>query len=37
MVHGQERSDLPFPVRYHGEGLPAEGIDPWKYEKFIEA
>lgn len=28
MIHGQERSDLPFPVRYHGDGLPDEGIDP---------
>ncbi len=28
MVYGQERSDLPFPVKYHGDELPAEGIDP---------
>ena len=28
MIHGQEQCDLPFPVIYHGDGLPAEGIDP---------
>ena len=28
MIHGQERRDLPFPVKYHGDGLPAQGIDP---------
>ncbi len=28
LIHGQERSDLPFPVRYYGDELPAEGIDP---------
>jgi hypothetical protein len=28
MIHGQERSDVPFPVRYHGDELPPEGIDP---------
>lgn len=28
MVYGQERCDLPYPVTYHGDGLPAEGIDP---------
>ena len=36
MVHGQERSDLPFPVKYHGEGLPAGGIDPRKYGELVE-
>ena len=35
MVHGRERTDLPFPVKYHAEGEPA-GIDPrhfatWQY------
>ena len=35
MIHGQERTDLPFPVKYHAEGKPA-GIDPrhfaaWQY------
>ena len=28
MIHGQERSDVPFPVKYHGDELPPEGIDP---------
>jgi hypothetical protein len=28
LIHGQERSDVPYLVRYHGDGLPAEGIDP---------
>ena len=36
LVHGQERSDLPFPVRYHGEGLPEDGIDPRRYGESIE-
>jgi hypothetical protein len=27
-VHGREGTDLPYPVSYHGDGLPAEGIDP---------
>lgn len=31
MIHGQERSDLPFPVRYHGDNLPTEGIDPREF------
>jgi hypothetical protein len=28
MIHGQERSDTPFGVKYHGDKLPTEGIDP---------
>jgi hypothetical protein len=36
MVHGEERIDLPFPVRYHGEGLPKGGIDPRKYGELVE-
>jgi hypothetical protein len=28
LIHGQERSDVPFKVKYHGDELPAEGIDP---------
>jgi len=28
MVHGREGCDLPYPVLYHGDGLPDEGIDP---------
>jgi hypothetical protein len=37
MVHGQERTDLPFTVRYHGEGSPEGGIDPRRYEEFVES
>ena len=28
MVYGQEGSDQPYRVKYHGDGFPAEGIDP---------
>jgi len=28
MVHGEERTGQPYPVKYHGEGLPEECIDP---------
>jgi hypothetical protein len=31
MIHGQERSDLPYPVKYHGAGLPAVGLDPHEF------
>ncbi len=31
MIHGQERTDLPFPMTYHGDGLPDEGVDPRKF------
>jgi hypothetical protein len=31
MIYGQECCDLPYPIRYHGGGLPAEGIDPRLY------
>ena len=31
MIHGQERSDTPFRVTYHGEGLPSDGIDPRQF------
>jgi hypothetical protein len=27
-VHGKGDSDLPYTVRYHDEGYPAQGIDP---------
>jgi hypothetical protein len=33
MVHGQERSPLPYAMTYHGEGLPEGGIDPQKYDE----
>jgi hypothetical protein len=28
LIHGEERSDVPFRVKYHGDELPPEGIDP---------
>ncbi len=28
MIYGQEGSDRPYSVKYHGEGFPDEGIDP---------
>jgi hypothetical protein len=31
MIHGQERVKVPFPCRYHGEGLPPEGVCPTKF------
>jgi hypothetical protein len=31
MIHGQERVNAPFPCRYHGNGLPAEGVCPTKF------
>lgn len=34
MIHGLERSDVPFPVKYHGDGLPSEGIDPRKFPEW---
>jgi len=30
-VHGCDRSDPPYDVRYHDEGYPAQGIDPRQY------
>ena len=30
-VYGSESCDSPFPVRYHGNGLPAEGIEPRQF------
>lgn len=30
-VHGREHCDFPYPVRYHDEGFPAQGIDPLRY------
>lgn len=27
-IHGCEGCDVPFPCRYHGEGLPDEGVLP---------
>jgi hypothetical protein len=31
MIYGEERKDVPFPVKYHGDGLPVEGINPREY------
>jgi hypothetical protein len=30
-VHGQGGSDCPYPVRYHDEGYPDQGIDPRRF------
>ena len=32
MIYGQEGSDCPFRCRYHGDGLPAEGVLPTDFE-----
>lgn len=34
MIHGRERSERPFPVKYHGEKLPPEGIDPREFSEW---
>jgi hypothetical protein len=34
MIYGEERKDVPFPVKYHGEGLPSEGIDPREFPEW---
>jgi hypothetical protein len=31
MVHGQEGQDVPFPCRYHGDGMPADGVLPTEF------
>lgn len=31
MIHGRERVNVPFPCRYHGEGLPPEGVCPTRF------
>lgn len=36
LIHGKERTDLPYPVLYHGDGVPKAGIDPRKYGEFAE-
>jgi hypothetical protein len=30
-VHGQADRELPYPIRYHDEGYPAQGIDPRRF------
>lgn len=32
LLYGDERSRTPFPCRYHGEGLPDEGVLPAEFE-----
>jgi hypothetical protein len=32
MIHGIDGTAVPFPCRYHGEGLPAEGVLPTDFE-----
>jgi hypothetical protein len=32
MIHGMEGTVVPFPCRYHGDGLPAEGVLPTDFE-----
>lgn len=32
MIHGMEGTAVPFPCRYHGDGLPAEGVLPTDFE-----
>ena len=32
MIHGQEGAKCPFPCRYHGDGLPEEGVVPTEFE-----
>ena len=34
MIHGEEGSKQPFPCKYFGPGLPAEGIDPSTIDEF---
>jgi hypothetical protein len=31
LIHGQEGSKCPFPCRYFGDGLPADGMKPTDY------
>ena len=32
MLYGKEGAHIPFPCRYHGEGLPTEGVLPTEFE-----
>ena len=34
MIYGEERGDRPFPCRYFGDGLPAEGIEPSEFDDY---
>lgn len=33
MIHGQEGVKVPFSCRYHGDGLPTEGVLPTEFEE----
>lgn len=33
MIHGEEGVSVPFPCRYHGDGLPPEGVLPTEFEE----
>ncbi|MDA9856608.1 hypothetical protein N9D23_00685 [Rubripirellula sp.] len=32
MIYGQEGVEIPFRCRFHGDGLPAEGVLPTEFE-----
>jgi len=34
MIYGTEGADCPFPCRYFGAGLPAEGIEPNEFDDY---
>ncbi|MCC9602865.1 hypothetical protein LOC67_20130 [Stieleria sp. JC731] len=36
MIYGQEGAEIPFSCRYHGNGLPTEGVLPTEFE-HVEA
>lgn len=33
MVHGQDGARVPFKCRYHGDGLPSDGVCPTKFDE----
>ena len=35
MIYGEERTEVPFPVKYHGDGLPPQGIDPREFPAWV--
>ncbi|HVX12174.1 MAG TPA: hypothetical protein VHC22_13415 [Pirellulales bacterium] len=36
MIHGDEGKECPFQCRYFGDGLPAEGIEPSEFGRYLE-
>ena len=34
MIYEEERSDVPYPVKYHGNRLPPHGINPREYPNW---